>query len=158
MALGECQDPRGVRPLVHALRDADRAVKTAATHALAAIGEPAVVELGSCLQDPDLSVQEAAASILSTTADARVLEPLTSALLSQDWVVRMHAVRAMGRLGDRGAADALLEVIDEPRLRVRAIESLGKIGDRHVAWHVIEARDGVTVAARGWDDDHATPS
>ena len=225
MALGECQDSRGVRPLVHALRDADRAVKTAATHALAAIGEPAVVELGSCLQDPDLSVQEAAASILSTTADARVLEPLTSALLSQDWVVRMHAARAMGRLGDprsvetlmlllhdrvpavrdesvavltsigeaavtplvealdhddwrvrlravealcvlrpptavlplvarlqhdpdtavrqeaaralgdigdRGAADALLEVIDEPRLRVRAIESLGKIGDRRV--------------------------
>ena len=135
VALGECRDPRGVRPLIHALRDEDRAVKTAATHALAAIGEPAVVELGHCLRDPDLSVQEAAASILSTTADERVCEPLTSALLSPDWVVRMHAARAMGRLGARRSADTLVLLLQDtvPAVRDEAVAVLTSIGEAAVA-------------------------
>ena len=32
--LGQCGDPRGVRPLIEALRDSDRAVREAATTAL----------------------------------------------------------------------------------------------------------------------------
>ncbi len=130
-ALGECRDPRGVRPLIEALRDSDRAVKTAATRALADLGESAVVELGVCLRDPDLSVQEAAASVLSTTADARVFEPLTSALLSRDWVVRMHAVRAVGRLADPRSVETLALLLRDtvPAVRDEAVAVLASIGE-----------------------------
>lgn len=135
MALGEARDPRGVNPLIEALRDSDRAVKTAATSALTAIGAPAVVDLSYCLQDPDLSVQEAAASILSAIADERVLEPLQSALLNQDWVVRMHAARAVGRLGNPRSVETLVLLLQDkvPAVRDEAIAALVSIGESAVA-------------------------
>ena len=131
VALGESRDPRGVCPLIEALRDSDRAVKTAATTALTAIGEPAVVDLSYCLQDPDLSVQEAAASILSAIADERVIEPLETALLNQDWVVRMHAARAIGRLGNPGSVATLVLLLQDkvPAVRDDAVAALVSIGE-----------------------------
>ena len=134
VALGESRDPRGVNPLIEALRDSDRAVKTAATSALTAIGAPAVVDLSYCLQDPDLSVQEAAASILSEIADERVLEPLESALLSQDWVVRMHAARAVGRLGNPRSVETLVLLLQDkvPAVRDEAIAALVSMGESAV--------------------------
>lgn len=134
IALGESLDPRGVCPLIEALRDSDRAVKTAATSALTAIGGPAVVDLSYCLQDPDLSVQEAAASILSTIADERVLEPLHAALLSQDWVVRMHAARAVGRLGNPRSVETLVLLLQDkvPAVRDEAVAALGSLGESAV--------------------------
>ncbi len=134
MALGEARDPRGVGPLIEALRDSDRAVKTAATGALTAIGTPAVVDLSYCLQDPDLSVQEAAASILSEIADERVLASLHSALLSRDWVVRMHAARAVGRLRNPGSVETLVLLLQDtvPAVRDEAIAALVSIGESAV--------------------------
>ncbi len=134
LALGRSGDPRGVRPLIEALRDSDRAVQTAATSALASIGEAAVVDLGSCLRDPDLSVQEAAASILSSIADERVLDPLISALLSEDWVVRMHASRAIGRLANPQAVDTLVLLLQDkvPTVRNEALAALKAMGEQAV--------------------------
>ncbi len=143
VALGEARDPRGVSPLIEALRDSDRAVKTAATSALTAIGTPAVVDLSYCLQDPDLSVQEAAASILSEIADERVLEPLQFALLNQDWVVRMHAARAVGRLGNPGSVETLVLLLQDkvPAVRDEAIAALVSIGESAVAPLVAALKD-----------------
>lgn len=131
-ALGESRDPRGVRPLIEALRDSDRAVKTTAAHALTAIGDPAVEEVGRCLQDPDSSVQEAAASILSMIGDARVVEPLHSALLSRNWIVRMHAARAVARLADPRSVETLMLLLQDtvPAVRDEAIAALRAIGDQ----------------------------
>jgi len=130
IALGQAGDSRAVRPLIVALRDSDHAVRTAATSALEYIGEPAVVELGVCLRDPELSVQEAAASVLSTIADDRVLDPLISALLSPDWVVRMHAVKAVHRLGDGKAASTLVLLLQDkvPAVRYEAVSALKNLG------------------------------
>jgi len=131
LALGKSGDSRGVRPLIEALRDSDRAVRAAATSALTSIGEPAVMDLGSCLRDPDLSVQEAAASILSSIADDRVIDPLTSALLSEDWVVRMHAAKAIGQLACPQAADTLVLLLQDkvPAVRDEAMAALKTIGE-----------------------------
>lgn len=135
LALGQFPDPRGVRPLIDALRDEDHAVRTAATAALKLIGEPAVVDLGSCLRDPELSVQEAAASILSLIADDRVVEPLMSALLSEDWVVRMHAAQALGRLAYSPAVDTLVLLLQDkvPAVRDEATAALKAIGEQAMA-------------------------
>ena len=59
VALGQFNDPRSVQPLIRLLRDSDRAVREAATGSLTAIGQPAVLSLGFCLNDPNLQVQEA---------------------------------------------------------------------------------------------------
>ena len=88
-ALGPLGDARSVQPLIRTLRDSDRAVREAATSSLTALGQPAVLSLGFCLQDPNLQVQEAAAFILSAIADDQVFEPLLSALLNPNWIVRM---------------------------------------------------------------------
>ncbi|MDA0738277.1 MAG: HEAT repeat domain-containing protein [Nitrospirae bacterium] len=143
LALGQFPDPRGVRPLIDALRDEDHAVRTAATAALKLIGEPAVVDLGSCLRDPELSVQEAAASILSVIADDRVVEPLMSALLSEDWVVRMHAAQALGRLAYSPAVDTLVLLLQDkvPAVRDEAMIALKEIGELAVTPLLIALED-----------------
>ena len=88
------------------------------------------------------------ASILSTIADDRVIEPLISALLSSDWVVRMHAAQAIGRLGNPQGIETLILLLQDkvPTVRDTAIAALKTMGElaipplieslRHSDWRV----------------------
>ena len=131
MTLGTLRDPRAVAPLASMLRDRDRAVRDAAIGALLAIGEPAVTTLGDCLTDPLLTVQESASSVLATIADARVLTQLMAALASPDWIVRMHAAKALGRVRDPGAIGVLVPRLQDSVKAVReeASAALAAIGE-----------------------------
>src|SRR6185436_16936805 len=117
--LGAFRDPRAVAPLVAMLRDRDRAVRDAAIGALLAIGESAVIPLGDCLSDPVLTVQELASSVLATIADARVLALLMAALKSPDWIVRMHAAKALGRIQEPEAVASLVPLLQDNVKAVR---------------------------------------
>ena len=117
--LGDLKDPRAVCSLVSILRDRDRSVREAAIRALVSIGEPSVVPLGACLTDPELSVQEAASVVLASIADGRVLHPLVQALRSPDWIVRMHAAKAMGRIKDPGSIQSLIPLLQDNVKAVR---------------------------------------
>lgn len=117
--LGTLRDPRAVAPLVSVLRDDDRAVRDAAISALLAIGEPAVTSLGACLSDPALTVQELASSVLATIADVRVLAPLMAAIESPDWIVRMHAAKALGRIQEPEAVASLVPLLQDNVKAVR---------------------------------------
>jgi HEAT repeat protein len=130
-ALGTLRDPRAVGPLVSLLRDSDRAVREAAIGALTALGEPAMMALGTCLTDHELPVQEAASAILAVIADARVFAPLVAALMSPDWIVRMHAAKALGRIKDAGAVEPLIPLLQDKVKAVREETSaaLAAIGD-----------------------------
>lgn len=129
--LGTFKDPRAVAPLVALLRDEDRSVREAAVEALRSIGTPAVEAVGACLNQPDLSVQEAASAILSSIADERVLRPLITALCSGDWIVRMHAARALGVVRHADAILALIPLLQDKVKAVReaAAATLAMIGD-----------------------------
>lgn len=129
-ALGALKDSRAVLPLVQLLGDPDRSVRTAAIVSLTAIGAPAVVPVGGCLQHENLAIQEAASSILSSIADARVLDSLITALGSADWIVRMHAAKALGRIRDARAVDALLPLLQDKVKAVRedVVAALALIG------------------------------
>jgi len=122
--LGELNDPRAVDPLVSVLRDQDRSVRDAAIGALTSIGAPSVMALGICLTDPELSVQEAASAALASIADARVLNHLLDALRSQDWIVRMHAAKALGRIKDSRSVRALVPLLQDKVKAVREAVSL----------------------------------
>jgi HEAT repeat protein len=117
--LGTLKDPRAVAPLVSLLRDEDRSVRETAIEALRSIGSPAVDAVGACLAAPDLSVQESASAILSTIADERVLAQLITALGSHDWIVRMHAAKALGRVQNATAITALIPLLQDKVKAVR---------------------------------------
>jgi HEAT repeat protein len=131
MRLGRLKDARAVDPLVSTLRDRDRSVREAAVGALTCIGAPSVVPLGTCLSDPELSVQEAASAILASLADERVLEPLLGAFQSPDWIVRMHAARAVGRIKHPRSIPSLLLLLQDSVKAVREETSsaLASIGE-----------------------------
>jgi HEAT repeat protein len=129
--LGTFKDPRAVVPLVALLRDQDRSVREAAIEALRSIGAPAVEAVGACLAEPDLSVQESVSAILATIADERVLAPLITALRSGDWIVRMHAAKALGRVRNAVAVEPLIPLLQDKVKAVReeAAAALVAIGD-----------------------------
>jgi len=129
--LGTLKDVRAVHPLVSMLRDRDRSVREAAIGALTLIGEPSVVALGNCLADPELPVQEAASAILASIADERVLDSLLSALRNPDWIVRMHATKAVGRIKHPRSIDPLIVLLHDrvKAVREQASSALASIGE-----------------------------
>jgi len=129
--LGRLKDPRAVSPLISILRDSDRSVREAAVGALTSIGSPSVAALGSCLTDPDLSVQEAASAVLASIADSSVRDKLLEALRSQNWIVRMHAATALGRIQDPGSISSLVPLLQDKVKAVReeASSTLAAIGN-----------------------------
>ncbi len=134
MALGHSDDPRSIQPLIRCLRDSDRAVRNAAAGSLTALGEPAVVSLGFCLTDPNLHVQEMAASILATIADDQVFEPLLSALVNPNWIVRMSAAKGLARIKDPRSIDTLILLLQDkvPAVRDEAGRAIQAIGEASV--------------------------
>jgi HEAT repeat protein len=134
VALGRLRDPRSVQPLIRALRDSDRAVREAATSALKELGEPALLSLGFCLQDTNLQVQESAACILAAIANEQVLNPLLSAALSPNWIVRMSAAQGLGRIRSPQAIDTLMLLLQDkvPGVREEAGRAIQAIGEASV--------------------------
>lgn len=132
--LGRFKDPRAVSPLVSILRDPDRSVREAAVGALTSIGQPSVSILGSCLTAHDSSVQEAASTVLASIADESVQGPLLEALHSPNWIIRMHAAKALGRIQDPGSVSSLIPLLQDKVKAVReeAASTLAAIGDSAV--------------------------
>ena len=138
--LGNFKDPRAVVPLISLLRDQDRSVREAAIEALRSIGAPAVETVGTCLTEPDLSVQESASAILAAIADERALAPLIKVLHSGDWIVRMHAAKALGRVRNADAVELLMPLLQDKVKAVReeAAAALAAIGDASIP-HLLKA-------------------
>lgn len=129
--LGTLKDPRAVPPLIVLLRDQDRSVREAAIGALREIGAPAVESVGACLTQADLSVQESASAVLATIADERVLPQLITALRSEDWIVRMHAAKALSRVRNADTVAPLIPLLQDKVKAVReeAVAALAAIGE-----------------------------
>ncbi len=132
-SMGRIADPCSVETLALLLHDTVPAVRDEAVAVLTSIGEAAVTPLVDALEHDDWRIRLRAAEALCVLRPPTAVRPLVARLQHDlDTAVRQEAARALGDIGDSGAVDALLEVIEDPRLRVRAIEALGKIGDRRV--------------------------
>ncbi|MGH7230031.1 MAG: HEAT repeat domain-containing protein [Nitrospiraceae bacterium] len=155
-ACGEIRDFRAVESLIVACRDRDGAVKSAAAEALGKIGDPkAIPALVKLFRDSSKTVRETAGTALVAIGEASI-PLLVDSLTDKDFVVRCHAVRALGgmttdyQIGrswvrDPKVVDRLIEVLKDSDRAVRedATIALGMIGDPRAIDALIEAmKDG----------------
>lgn len=135
-ALGLIGDGRSVIPLILALSSPEPAVRGRVAGALGLLGDGRAVEpLIRVLEDPDPDVRRAATEALGRTGDSRALNPLLQ-LFGQnsgehDSIGRMTAAKALGQLGDVGAAGTLVEALtdNDSAVRREASLALGWLGD-----------------------------
>jgi HEAT repeat protein len=141
--LGDFADPRAIPPLIRVLHDEDRAVREAAAMALRKIGQAALPALVQALKDPNGNVQEAAISVLKDFPDPSTVEPLIECLASKNWILRMHAVKALGQSSGERVVQALIPLLMDPvkAVRVDTTEALARLGAAALT-SLLDALDG----------------
>ncbi len=130
--LARIGDARVSDRLMIALGSADWIVRMHAAQALGRIGEPrAVPRLLPLLNDKVKAVRVDAAQALVRIGQPAVA-PLLEALTHGEWLVRLHAVEALGKLKSPEAVEPLLRTLfndRDPAVREDSVRSLGEIGD-----------------------------
>ncbi len=130
-ALGYCDDPRAVEPLIAALADRENEVRWVAAQALGRLRDArAVGPLLVLLDDRERWTRRGAAWSLGEIGDPRAVEPLLSLLGDEKKDVRLAAAEALGKLRDLRAADPLsaaLEGEEEPEVRTAIRRALREI-------------------------------
>jgi HEAT repeat protein len=88
-------------------------------------------------KDRSVAARVVSANMLANEKSPRSLESLREALRDKNWVVRLAAVKALARAGDRGAVPALeerMEDLDEkPPVRMMAAASILNLQGKAVA-------------------------
>ena len=141
-ALPEHGSDETLRALAHAaLYDPSQIVRDAA---LDAIGDWDFETLVEILQEhPESNVRRAAAAALGRLQDLRAVEPLATALLTDEAAeVRQESAKALRRLGDTEAVSALIQSLREDAVedvRAESAEALGVLGDERAIQPLLEA-------------------
>ncbi len=140
--LANIADARVLAPLVKALKSPDWIVRMHAAKALGRIQDPGTVApLVPLLQDKVKAVREETSTALAAIGEAS-LSSLLAALTHAEWLVRLHAVEALGKTKLPEAVDPLLSVLFNDRdraVREDAVRALGQIGDVRAAEFLITA-------------------
>jgi HEAT repeat protein len=140
--LARIADARVLTPLIVALASQDWIVRMHAAKALGRIQDPEAVEpLVPLLQDKVKAVREEASTALAAIGEA-ALSSLLSALTHVEWVVRLHAVEALGKTRSAEAVAPLLSVLFNDRdraVREDVVRALGQIGDARAVEFLVTA-------------------
>jgi HEAT repeat protein len=125
-------DERVLDPLIAALRSPDWIVRMHAAKALARIeDERAIRPLIPLLQDKVKAVREEATTALAKIGDP-ALPSLLEALKHSEWLVRLHAVEALGKSRSAEAVEPLLWALfndHDQAIREDVVRALGQLGD-----------------------------
>jgi HEAT repeat protein len=128
--LGDLGSTTAVEPLLAALDDDDREVRTAAARSLGRLGSvEAALPLARSLTADRVAWLVAGESLLAIGRDA--VPALTPLLSTPDDALRARIVELVGRLGDAGHGELLVERLRDTSARVRreAARGLGRLGD-----------------------------
>jgi HEAT repeat protein len=117
------------------LKDADPNVRVTELNKLRTMQDPEVDRiLIRSLSDPDIRVKMKAVDILGAR-ESNAAVPMLSQMLflrSTDAIVKLHAVAALGRIGDASGTLPVMQYLEEqtdPRDRGTAVFALGEIGN-----------------------------
>ncbi len=128
LMLGRIKDRTAGVPIVKLLTDPEPIVRTAAAEALQHVADDAALAaLVRLLEEPE--PRDTAAAVLGRLKDPGALEPLVAMLKSQDPTARRMAAEALEQLADPRSADAWIETMGDPDLRIIASRSLKHIGE-----------------------------
>jgi len=128
LMLGRIKDRAAGVPIVKLLTDPEPIVRTAAAEALQHVADDAALAaLVRLLEEPE--PRDTAAAVLGRLKDPGALEPLVAMLKSQDPTARRMAAEALEQLADPRSADAWIETMGDPELRIIASRSLKHIGE-----------------------------
>jgi HEAT repeat protein len=109
-----------VKDLIYQLGNKEKKVRKKAEDGLVKIGKPAVKPLIAALKG-DSATRTVGVGLLGTTKGAAVT------MLKGDESIRAYAARALGRIGDEGAIDPLIEALKDEDAQKPAAEALKKI-------------------------------
>ena len=138
--LASIADGRVLSPLITALANRDWIVRMHAAKALGKIKDSNAIEpLIPLLQDKVKAVREEATAALASIGDA-ALPSLLTALKHSEWLVRLHAVEALGRIRSPTAVEPLLSVLfndQDQAIREDVVRALGQVGDERAVEFLI---------------------
>lgn len=141
-------DGRVVDALIGALTNTDWIVRMHAAKGLGRIAETrAVPPMMPLLQDKVKAVRVEAASALARIGQAAV-PPLVESLQSKEWLVKLHAIEALGKMQSLDTVEPLLFVLfNDPDTAVRtdAVRALGDIGDPRAVDFLLTALNDLDV-------------
>lgn len=147
-------DIRAIDALIGALACSNWIVRMHAAKGLGRIGDPRAVDpLMALLQDKVKAVREETAVALASIGRPAATE-LLRALKHPEWLVRLHAVEALGRMRSPDAIHSLLYVLfNDPDASVRedAAHALGEIGDPQAVEFLLVAMQTVGIRPRAID-------
>ena len=140
--LATIADVRVLAPLMAALKSPNWIVRMHAAKALGRIQDSgAVASLVPLLQDKVKAVREETSTALAAIGEA-ALPSLLAALTHADWLVRLHAIEALGKTRSPEAVNPLLSVLFNDRdraVREDAVRALGQIGDARAVEFLVTA-------------------
>jgi HEAT repeat protein len=140
--LAKTADGRVVDPLLSVLNSPSWIVRMHAAKALGRIGDArAVKPLVLLLQDKVKAVRTDTGEALARIGAAAV-PMLLESLKHEDWLVRLHAVEALGKIRLPVAVEPLLHALFNDRdaaVREDAVRSLGEIGDSRAVEFLLTA-------------------
>ena len=140
--LSHIADSRVLTPLLEALGSSNWIVRMHAAKALGRLKDPQAAEpLFPLLQDKVKAVREETVHALVQLGDAGV-PFLLKGLKHEEWIVRLHAIEALGKMKSSEGVEALLYVLCNDRdsaVRIDAARALGDIGDPRAVDHLILA-------------------
>jgi HEAT repeat protein len=145
LMLGRIKDRTAGVPIVKLLTDPEPVVRAAAAEALQHVADDAALAaLVRLLEEP--AQRDTAAAVLGHLKDSGAMEPLVAMLKSQDPTARRMAAEALEQLADPRSADAWIEAMGDPELRVIASRSL-----KHIA-ELRERIEGILNGLRDLED------
>lgn len=116
-ALGKIKDERVLVPLLAQLRSDE--FKEDATEALVELGQPALEQLLTALNDKDENVRKQAVIALGRIKDAAAVDALIGKLQDKDWYIRLTASAALETIGDERGREAIKPLLQDPDLVVK---------------------------------------
>ena len=122
-ALRKVRPTGEVETLIEDLKDDDWGTRQKAVETLGRIGHASAVEpLLQALEEGRgwRGYRETLIAALWGIGEPAV-EALTRALNDQDWLIRMRAAQALGRIGDASAVEALTQALKDKDRRVREV-------------------------------------